>query len=105
MALAFATASPVSVARGASLQLLPALPHRIRYLALRPSIFAWVTKEPSSNSGSALSAVRMYFTLKKVTNNHGWLLRSVLSLIQIFLHHKIPSMTVEDIPGFSYRQE
>jgi hypothetical protein len=101
---AFATASPVSVGRAASLQRWPASPHPIRSSAPQPSTFASVTKEPSSSSGSALSAGQPCSTRKKVTNNRPWGSPWAPSPTQAFLHLKIRSMTVAGIPGFNYRQ-
>jgi hypothetical protein len=101
---AFATASPVSVGRAVSLQRWPASPHPIRSLAPQPSTFALVTKEPSSSSGSALSAGQPCSTPKKITNNRLWVSPWAPSPTQAFLHLKIRSMTVADILGFNYHE-
>jgi hypothetical protein len=101
---AFATASPVSVGRAVSLQRWPASPRPTRSLAPQLNTSALATKEPSSSSGSALSAGQPCSTPKKVTNNRLWVSPWAPSPTQVFLHLKIQSMTVADILGFNYRQ-
>ncbi len=101
---ASAIASPVSVEREASLQRWPASPLPMRSLALRPSTFASVTREPGSDSGSALSAGRPCSTPRRVMNSRLWTSPWERLPTRPSLRLGIRSMTAADMLGFSYRQ-